>query len=430
MRYGILGFLELYSKRPDGNSYTVGGGICSTTSAPVGFFVEQRLEQNVMLKVERQDYQVMPPLSAEEYAELKEDIRQRGVMVPIEYDENGNVLDGHHRLKICAELGITDFPKVIRAGMTEEEKRTHARKLNLARRHLNREQKQDLIREQLRETPEKSDRQIASRLGVDHKTVSAKREELESIGEIPQCNRQTSDGRTYPAERKPVEPVRYGEPDDDEPEYYTPQNIPDSKPEEADNEKFIEPEPEHKPHVSNNSGNNEWYTPERYIELARDVLGEIDLDPASCAFANETVRAARYFSEENDGLCQEWRGRVWMNPPYSADLVGKFTRKFVDEYDAGRISEGIVLVNNATETAWFAYMTDAASAVVFTRGRIRYVSPERDSLAPLQGQAFIYFGNNTERFINVFSAVGWGAIVYDGTRRLSESEQRETVNQV
>jgi hypothetical protein len=119
-----------------------------------------------------------------------------------------------------------------------------------------------------------------------------------------------------------------------------------------------------------------------------------------------------------------------MNPPYSADLVGKFTRKFVDEYDAGRISEGIVLVNNATETAWFAYMTDAASAVVFTRGRIRYVSPERESLAPLQGQAFLYLGDNAERFIEVFSCVGWGAIIYDGTRRLSESEQRKAVNPV
>ena len=144
------------------------------------------MEQNVMLKVELQDYQVMPPLSADEYAELKEDIRRRGVMVPIEYDENGNVLDGHHRLQICAELGITDFPKVIRAGLTEEQKRTHARKLNMARRQLNRDQKQELIRQQLVETPEKSDRQIASGLGISHHTVNAQRRELESTGQIAQ----------------------------------------------------------------------------------------------------------------------------------------------------------------------------------------------------------------------------------------------------
>ena len=74
-------------------------------------------------------------------------------MVPIEYDELGNVLDGYHRLRICSELGINDFPKVICAGMTEAEKLTHARKLNMARRHLTQEQKRVLIREQLKETP-------------------------------------------------------------------------------------------------------------------------------------------------------------------------------------------------------------------------------------------------------------------------------------
>ena len=116
-------------------------------------------------------YQVMPPLTADEYAELKSDIQQRGVMVPVEYDEEGNILDGHHRIQICEELGITDFPKVIRTGMTEAEKRTHARKLNMARRQLNQEQRRELIKEQLRETPEISDRQIATMLGTSQKAV-------------------------------------------------------------------------------------------------------------------------------------------------------------------------------------------------------------------------------------------------------------------
>ena len=99
------------------------------------------------------NYQVMPELTAEEYAELKADIALRGVMVPIEYDEAGNVLDGYHRLRICGELGIKDYPRVIRSGMSEAEKLTHARKLNMARRHLTQEQKRGLIREQLRATP-------------------------------------------------------------------------------------------------------------------------------------------------------------------------------------------------------------------------------------------------------------------------------------
>ena len=156
------------------------------------------------------NYQVMPELTDEEYAELKADIAERGVMVPIEFDEDGNVLDGYHRLKVCTELGIKDYPKVIRAGMNEAEKLTHARKLNIARRHLNSEQKRMLIREQLKATPEQSDRQIAKALGVNHETIGTQRKELEAVGEIRQLSQMIgSDGKEYPrhvdaVRKKPV----------------------------------------------------------------------------------------------------------------------------------------------------------------------------------------------------------------------------------
>jgi N6-adenosine-specific RNA methylase IME4 len=75
----------------------------------------------------------------------------------------------------------------------------------MARRHLSLEQRRELIRQQLQSTPEKSDRQIAKDLNIaDHKAVSRQRKTMESIGALPQCDRTTSDGRTYPKERKPV----------------------------------------------------------------------------------------------------------------------------------------------------------------------------------------------------------------------------------
>jgi transposase len=138
------------------------------------------------------DYQVMPYLTSDEYETLKEDIAERGVMIPIEFDENGNVLDGHHRLKACVELGITDFPKIIREGMTEEEKWTHARKLNMTRRHLTQEQRRRLIQNQILDTPEVSDRQIAKMLGVSNSTVSILRRELMNRGQV--CESHTYSG--------------------------------------------------------------------------------------------------------------------------------------------------------------------------------------------------------------------------------------------
>lgn len=160
-----------------------------------------------------------------------------------------------------------------------------------------------------------------------------------------------------------------------------------------------------KPHVTNNSKDDEWYTPAKYIESAREVLGCIDLDPASNDFANKTVKAYRYFTEESNGLEQEWSGNIWMNPPYSTALLSQFADKLI----SSNFSQAIVLVNNATETAWFEKMISKASAIVFHKGRIRFVKRDGEHGAPLQGQAFIYYGDNVERFLEVFSKYGWGA---------------------
>jgi ParB-like chromosome segregation protein Spo0J len=131
-------------------------------------------------------YQLLPDLPPEQYEALKADIGERGVMVPVDVDEFGVILDGHHRARACRELGINDYPVSVRSGLSEEEKRSFARKANVLRRHLTREQVRELIGAQLRDAPEWSDRQVAKAIGVDHKTVGSVRSDLRSSGEIPQ----------------------------------------------------------------------------------------------------------------------------------------------------------------------------------------------------------------------------------------------------
>ena len=163
----------------------------------------------------------------------------------------------------------------------------------------------------------------------------------------------------------------------------------------------------HKTHVSHNSNCNEWYTPPRYIEAARQAMGSIDLDPCSSEVAQANVRATEYFTIEDDGLDYEWSGNVWMNPPYGKDLIGMFCDELVAAFDSGNVTQACVLVNNATETAWFQSLLECASATCLPSGRIKFLDVTGEpAKTPLQGQAVIYFGENIGEFCDAFEAIG------------------------
>jgi hypothetical protein len=100
-----------------------------------------------------------------------------------------------------------------------------------------------------------------------------------------------------------------------------------------------------------------------------------------------------------------------MNPPYAADLIGKFCPRLARSYAAGEVTEACVLVNNATETGWFQSLADVAAALCFPRGRVRYWHPDKPEATPLQGQAVIYLGKHPERFRAEFLRFGFVAVI-------------------
>jgi len=154
------------------------------------------------------------------------------------------------------------------------------------------------------------------------------------------------------------------------------------------------------------TGENEWYTPDQYLDAARDVLGEIDLDPASSDAAQKKVNAKAHFTKETDGLAQDWHGRVWLNPPYAQPHIADFVSKLVGEVNVGRVSAAIMLTHNYTDNSWFHSAASIADAICFTRGRIRFYDNAGTLASPTQGQAFFYFGDDVDAFAERFSDIG------------------------
>ena len=146
-------------------------------------------------------YRLLPPLDAETYAGLRANIAINGIQVPIVRDEEGCILDGFARAQIAQELGY-ECPSVTVEGLSEQEKRSQVRALNLARRQLDQRAKRQIIADELRENPRRSNRWIAKSLGVNHETVGCVRQELQSTGGIRQLGYTLgADGKYRPAAR-------------------------------------------------------------------------------------------------------------------------------------------------------------------------------------------------------------------------------------
>ena len=131
-------------------------------------------------------------------------------------------------------------------------------------------------------------------------------------------------------------------------------------------------------------------------------MGSIDVDPASNAMAQQTIQASEWYGKETDGLKQDWNGNVFMNPPYGRGLIDEFISMMVQQYQEGNVKQAVVLVDNRTDTAWFHDLCSVASAVAFTKGRIKFYNGDVDVSSPVTGSAFIYLGSNVHRFAAAF----------------------------
>ena len=107
----------------------------------------------------------------------------------------------------------------------------------------------------------------------------------------------------------------------------------------------------------------DWYTPPWVFERMGMTF---DLAPCQPAMRLPWIPALSRYTEADDGLAQPWIGNVWLNPPY-----GKHTGVWLKRMHEHRC--GISLVFARTDCAWFHNYVAKADAILFLKGRIKFV---------------------------------------------------------
>ncbi len=128
-----------------------------------------------------------------------------------------------------------------------------------------------------------------------------------------------------------------------------------------------------------------WQTPDSLL----DLLGHIDLDP--CAGPDTNIGDTNY-TESDDGLTQDWFGRVFVNPPFTQKT--EWLEKVIEERDNTDVIFVVTPDSTDTKSWWHGYIAEHADYIWFSRGRISYIDPDTGEKmgSPTFGTAISIFG--------------------------------------
>jgi phage N-6-adenine-methyltransferase len=130
-----------------------------------------------------------------------------------------------------------------------------------------------------------------------------------------------------------------------------------------------------------------WSTPqELFDDLDRVYRFDVDV----CA-TPENAKCSTFYTKEQDGLAQEWRGTCWMNPPYGREIcrwVAK-ARRSAEENGA----TVVCLLPARTDTRWW-HEHCSLGHITFIKGRLKFGGSKNGAPFP---SAIVVFGAKDER---------------------------------
>lgn len=152
----------------------------------------------------------------------------------------------------------------------------------------------------------------------------------------------------------------------------------------------------------------EWYTPQYILDKVYNVF-PVSLDP--CSEGKQRVDADIHYTKEDNGLSIPWSGCVFMNPPYGRE-IGKWVKKFLEEWNSGNIQDAMLLVPVKTDTNWWYQLSQHLDCWCAVHSRIKFISPdlEKQTTTGTFASAMILFTRDTEvrsKFCAQFSDMGF-----------------------
>ena len=366
---------------------------------------------NLQVSIDPEFRAMIPPLRQEERQLLEQSILQEGCRDPLTAWKLGTdyiLLDGHHRYDICTKHRLPYTVTILDSRLIPDR---HAAadwidsnqlgRRNLTKDHFalllgrryNRQKKPHGGRRKSSAHSDhlKTAQRLAQEHGVSEATVRRAGEFAAAVDKLknldPSLERRIIDGQGPPRN-----------------------TITNAARLWADNAKDAETlSPDHNVLGNGNrrrldvfysSTTPEWNTPRHVIDRVVTVLGSIDLDPCSNSRVDPNVPADRHYTREEDGLCQTWTGRVYMNPPYGREL-GSWVRKLTDAYQAHRVCEAIALLPARTDTQWFRALRVYPKC--FVTGRLKFGDARNSAPFP---SMVVYLGNRPRHFAEAFLPLG------------------------
>jgi len=371
----------------------------------------------VEFKINQDLKKLIPPLSAEEFAQLERNCIDQGIRDPLVVWD-GVIVDGHNRYKIAQRHGLEfnvvnmNFANVAEVEQWMDENQIGRRNLHpkhfklLLGRIYNRRKKAigapegNENRKENKGTknvPLKTRQQIAQQYGIGEQTVvnagrqqqvvqeiatatgKSEFEVVDEIGKDKHINEIASRQK-----KQPDRPIT---------------EIAEEVLSEAQNGEQKQDESTRlKVHFTSDS--EEWYTPNEVVDAALTFFGTIDLDPCSNSKESPSIPAKNHYTKEDNGLAHEWRGTVYMNPPYGR-VIAKWVEKAASEYECGNVTGALLLVPARTDTAWMARVRQYPRCYV--RGRLKFSNSSDAAPFP---SCVIYLGDDVAGFYDAFYPIG------------------------